>query len=232
MTPEVERLLESANLAEAEGNLGEALIGFEGAARLAADEALPRLRLGTLRYRIRDYLGAGEALAEAARLDPENAEIAFRLGLTCDALGDREQAQAAFARTMMLAPSSWQTWFLIGRDHRQLGHAEVARLAYRRALDAAPDEPELQYELGTLLWEMGMRDEGFACLERAVRACPVDPAFTLRLALGEMGRANLPAAPRLVATGQHLDPGERRIDLALQDLWLRRKIARKGKRAA
>jgi len=77
-----------------------------------------------------------------------------------------------------------------------------------------------------------MRDEGFACLERAVLACPVDPAFTLRLALAEMERDNLPAAHRLLTTAKHLDPGERRIDLALQDLWLRRKIVRKGKRAA
>jgi Flp pilus assembly protein TadD len=133
---------------------------------------------------------------------------------------------------MMLAPSAWQTWFLIGRDHRQLGHAEVARLAYRRALDAAPDEPELLFELGTLLWEMGMRDDGFAFLERAVLACPVDPGFTLQLGLAEMERGNLTGAHRLLTTAKHLDPAERRIDLALQDLALRRKTPRKHKRAA
>jgi hypothetical protein len=31
---------------------------------------------------------------------------------------------------------------------------------------------------------------------------------------------------------KHLDPSDRRIDVALQDLALRRKTARKGKRAA
>jgi len=131
---------------------------------------------------------------------------------------------------MMLAPSAWQTWFLIGRDHRQLGHAEVARLAYRRALEVGPDEPELLFELGTLLWEMDMRDEGFALLERAVRACPVDPGFTLQLGLVEMERENLMAAHRLLTTAKHLDPAERRIDVALQDLALRRKMPRKRKR--
>jgi Tfp pilus assembly protein PilF len=158
--------------------------------------------------------------------------VAFRLGLTCDAMGDREQARTAFTRSMMLAPSAWQTWFLIGRDHRQLGHAEVARLAYRRALEAGPDEPELLFELGTLLWEMGMHDDGFALLERAVLVCPVDPGFTLQLGLAEMERENLTAARRLLTTAKHLDPSERRIDLALQDLANRRKTPRKHKRAA
>jgi tetratricopeptide (TPR) repeat protein len=233
MTPEVERLLESGTLAEAEGNLREALVWFEAAVKLAHDQALPRLRLGTLCHRVRDYVRAGEALAEASRLDPENAEIAFRLALTCDALGDQERARTAYARTMMLAPGSWQTWFLIGRDHRELDHPEVARLAYLRAIEAAPDQPaELLFELGTLLWEMDMRDDGFALLERAVLACPVDPGFTLQLALAEMERDNLTAAHRLLTTAKHLDPADRRIDVALKDLSIQRNLARKRRRAA
>src|SRR5437879_9105003 len=175
MTTEVQRLGRSGRQAEIEGNLRDALVRFEAAVKLAGDDALPRLRLGTLCHRIRDYARAREVLQEATRLDPDNAEVAFRLGLTCDALGDREEARAAFTRAMMLAPSAWQTWFLIGRDHRQLGHAEVARLAYRRALDAAPDEPEILFEQGTLLWEMDMRDEGFALLGRGGWVWSVDP---------------------------------------------------------
>jgi len=38
------------------------------------------------------------------------------------------------------------------------------------------------------------------------------------------------AAQRLLTTAKHLDPGERRIDIALQDLALRRKTLRKRKR--
>ena len=231
MTPEVEGLLESGRLAEAEGNVRDALIRFGEAVELAGNEALPRLRLGTLCHRVRDYPRARDLLEEARRLDPDNSEVAFRLGLTCDALGDRELAQAAYMRSMMLAPSSWQTWFLIGRDHRRLGHAEVARLAYRRALDASPEEPELLFELGTLLCEMELRDDGVDLLSRAVRACPADPGFTLALALAEMERNNLAVAHRLLTTAKHLDPAERRIDLALQDL-ARRRADRKRKRAA
>jgi len=232
MTPEVERLVTSGRQAEIEGNLREALVRFEAAVKLAGDDALPRLRLGTLCHRMGDYSRARETLQEATRLDPDNAEVAFRLGLSCDALGDREVARAAFARAMMLAPSAWQTWFLIGRDHRQLGHAEVARLAYRRALDAAPDEAEILFEQGTLLWEMDMRDDAFALLERAVRICPVDPGYTLQLALAEMERDNLTAARRLLTTAKHLAPAERRIDVALQELASRTKAPRRHKRAA
>jgi hypothetical protein len=47
-----------------------------------------------------------------------------------------------------------------------------------------------------------------------------------------MERDNLAAAHRLLTTAKHLDPAERRIDLALQDLALRRKTPRKRKRAA
>src|SRR6202171_1649355 len=113
MTPETERLLESGRQAETEGNGREALGGYEAAVKLAGTEALPRLRLGTVCHRLRDYARAREVLEEASRLDPENAEVAFRLGLTCGALGDREQARVAYSRTMLVAPSSWQTWFQI-----------------------------------------------------------------------------------------------------------------------
>ena len=232
MTPETERLLESGQQAETEGNVREALARYGAAVKLEGAAVLPRLRLGTICHRLRDYARACEVLAEATRLDPENAEVAFRLGLACDALGDREQARVAYSRTMMLAPSSWQTWFLIGRDHRQLGHSEVARLAYRRALEASADVPEVLAELGTLLWEMGMRDDAFPFLERAALTCPVDPGFSLQLGLAEMERGQLAAAQRHVMGAKHLDPSDRRIDVALQDLALRRKTARKSKRAA
>jgi Flp pilus assembly protein TadD len=232
MTPEAERLLESGQQAETEGNVRDALVSYEAAVELAATEALPRLRLGTVCHRLRDYARAREVLEEAGRLDPENADVAFRLGVTCDALGDREQARVAYSRTMMLAPSSWQTWFLIGRDHRQLGHTEVARLAFLRALDASPDEAEVLAELGTLLWEMGMRDDAFLFLERAALNCPVDPGFSLQLGLAQMERGELAAAQRHVMGAKHLDPSDRRIDVALQDLAVRRTAARKGKHAA
>jgi Flp pilus assembly protein TadD len=232
MTPETKRLLDMGQQAESGGNARDARVRYEAAIKLGGAEALPRLRLGTVCHRLRDYARAREVLEEARRLDPENAEVAFRLGLACDALGDREQARVAYSRTMMLAPSSWQTWFLIGRDHRQLGHSEVARLAYGRALEASADVPELLAELGTLLWEMGMRDDAFPFLERAALMCPVDPWFSLQLGLAEMERGQLAAAQRHVMVAKHLDPSDRRIDVALQDLALRRKAARKGKRAA
>lgn len=232
MTPEMERLLDSGRLAETEGNVREALVRYEAAVKLAGNEALPRLRLGTVCHRLRDYVRAREVLEEASRLDPESPEVAFRLGLTCDALGDREQARTAFTRTMMLAPSAWQTWFLIGRDHRQLGHTEVARLAYRRALNESPEEPEVLAELGTLLWEMGMRDDAFPLLEHAAMTCPVDPGFTLQLGLAEMERGQLTAAQRHLTGAKHLDPSDRRIDVALQHLAQRRKETRKHKPAA
>jgi tetratricopeptide (TPR) repeat protein len=232
MTPETQRLLESGQQAETEGNVREALVQYEAAVTLAGTGPLPRLRLGTICHRLRDYARAREILEEASRVDPENADVAFRLGMTCDALGDREAARVAYSRTMMLAPSSWQTWFLIGRDHRQLGHAEIARLAYLRAIDASPDEPEVLAELGALLWEMGMRDDAFPFLERAALACRVDPGFSVQLGLAEMERGELAAAQRHVMAAKHLDPSDRRIDVALQDLAARRTAARKSKRAA
>jgi hypothetical protein len=47
-----------------------------------------------------------------------------------------------------------------------------------------------------------------------------------------MERGQLAAAQRHLMVAKHLDPSDRRIDVALQDLALRRKTARKGKRAA
>src|SRR5207245_4766962 len=230
MTAEAERLLEGGRLAEAEGNVREALVCYQAAVTLAADKVLPRLRLGTLWHRTRDFARARQVLDEASRIDPDHPDVTFRLGLTCDAVGDRERAKAAFTRTMLLAPSSWQTWYLIGRDHRLLGHAEVARLAYLRALNQAPEEPEILAELGTLLWEMGQRGDAYIYLEQAVKACPVDPGFALQLGLAEMQRGDLIAAHRLLAGAKHLDPSDRRIDVALQGLALRKRESRSRQR--
>jgi hypothetical protein len=63
-------------------------------------------------------------------------------------------------------------------------------------------------------------------------SCPVDPGFTLQLGLAEMERGHLAAAQRHLTAAKHLDPPDRRIDVALQDLALRRQAARKSKRAA
>jgi Tfp pilus assembly protein PilF len=134
---------------------------------------------------------------------------------------------------MMLAPSSWQTWFLIGRDHRQLGHAEVARLAYRRGLAEAPEEPVLLGELGTLLNEMGLEEEAYPMLVQAADRCPVDPGLRLQVGLADLERDDLLGAQRNLTLAKHLDPGDRRIDLALQELSARkRNVPRKRRRKA
>ena len=225
-------MLVNGRAAEAEGNVREAMVRYEAAVKVAPDQAGARLPLGILCHRLGDYTRARAVLDEARRLDPNNAEVSFRLGLTLDALGLRTEAREAYTRTMMLAPSAWQTWFLIGRDHRQLGHAEVARLAYRRGLGQAPDEPDLLSELGSLLWEMGMHDDAYALIEQAAAACPVDPGIRLQLALADLERADLMAAQRNLTLAKHLDPGNRRIDRALEDLALARKQRPHKKRAA
>lgn len=232
MTTELDAVLSNGLAAEAEGNVREAMARYEAAVKLASDQTAPRLRLGTLCHRLRDYDRARAVLQEASQLDPGDAEVAFRLGMTLDALGLRTEAREAYTRTMMLAPSAWQTWFLIGRDHRQLGNAEVARLAFRRGLGQAPEEPDLLAELGSLLWEMGRRDDAYSLIEQAARACPVDPAIRLQLGLADLERGDLLAAQRNLTLAKHLDPGNRRIDLALEQLALARKQRPRKKRAA
>jgi Flp pilus assembly protein TadD len=234
MSAELTGLLENGRLAEVDGNVREALVRYEAAVKLDPTDLTARLRLGTLCHRIRDYVRARAMLDEARRIDRSNAEVAFRLGLACDALGDREDARGAYTDAMMLAPGSWQTWFLIGRDHRQLGHAEIARLAYRRALDVSANEPEVLSELGSLLWEMGLRDDAYPLIQQAVKACSVDAALVLQLGLADMERGDLMAAQRNIMLAKHLDPGDRRIDMALEALASRRsdRTKRRRKRAA
>jgi len=232
VTTELARLLANGAAAEAEGNVREAMVRYEAAVKVAPDSTAPRLRLGTLCHRLGDYDRARAALEQARRLDPNDAEAAFRLGMTLDALGLRAEAREAYTQAMMLAPSAWQTWYLIGRDHRQLGHAEVARLAYRRGLAQAPDEPDLLSELGSLLWEMEMRDDAYALIEQAAAACPIDPGIRLQLGLADLERGELTAAQRNLTLAKHLDPGNRRIDRALEDLELARKRRPGKKRAA
>jgi Flp pilus assembly protein TadD len=165
-------------------------------------------------------------------LAPDDPDVAFRLGLTCDAEGDRVKAQECYRRAANLAPGSWQTWFLIGREHRHLGHAEVAMVAYRRALEIAGEEADVLAELGSLLFEMGRLEEAFPYIERAAKACPIDAGMALQLGLAYAARNELVAAQRLLTNAKHLDPSDRRIDLALQDLALQKRGERRKRNRA
>ena len=95
MTIEVEGLLENGRVAEADGNVREAMVRYEAAVKLAADRTGARLRLGTLCHRLRDYDRARVVLEEATRIDANDAEVHFRLGMTLDALGLRAEAREA-----------------------------------------------------------------------------------------------------------------------------------------
>jgi tetratricopeptide (TPR) repeat protein len=224
---EVEGLLKDGARAEAEGNAREAALRYEAALKAAPDNVRPHLLLGTLAHRSRDYERARALLEEAARLDPENPDVVFRLGLVCDAEGDVAEAQNCYRRAASLAPGSWQTWFVIGREHRLLGHAEVAIRSYRRALEFGGEEADVLAELGGLLFEMGRLEEALPHLERATKVCPVDAGMCLQLGLAYAARNELIAAHRLLADAKHLDPSDRRIDLALQDLALQKRGERR-----
>jgi tetratricopeptide (TPR) repeat protein len=229
---EVERLLESGLAAEAAGNVREALIRYEAAVKSAPEAAPPALRLGTLCHRLRDYERARQLLERAAGLDPNDPEIAFRLGAACDALGDRTAATASYGRTMALAPAGWQTWFLIGRQHRQLGRAEVAQAAYRRALATLPEQPDVLAELGSLLLEIGRPLEALPYLEAAVKATRTDAGLALQLGLAYLQHDDVIAAQAVLLDAKHLDPADRLVDKALQDLASHKKRARRNRKAA
>lgn len=229
---EVDSLLHSGQAAEAAGNVREALIRYEAAAKLAPDQPLPMLRLAVLCHRLRDYERARQLLLRAVRLSPDDPEIAFRFGATCEALGDRGAAATAYGRTMVLAPAGWQTWFLIGRQHRQLGRGDVARAAYRKALEAEPDQPDVLAEMGSLLWETGRPEEALPYLEAAARTIRTDPGLALQLGVAHLHTHDLVAAQAALLDAKHLDPADRLIDNALQDLAAQKKRKVRRKRAA
>jgi predicted Zn-dependent protease len=86
--------------------------------------------------------------------------------------------------------------------------------------------------MGTLLWETGKREQAYPLLEHAVTRCPIDPGLALQLGLADIERGALTAAQRRLTDAKHLDPSDRRIDLALQELALRKRDPRKHRRAA
>ena len=229
---EVERLLDGGQAAEAVGNVREAFIRYEAAVKLASEDATPLLRLAELCHRLRDYQRARTLLERATTLDPNNADVAFRLGAACEAMGDREAAGVAYRRTMVLSPAGWQTWFLIGRQHRQLGRTEVASAAYRKALAGFPDQADVLAEIGSLLLETGRPDQAIPYLEAATRAARTDPGLALQLGLAHLQRDNPVAAQAALLEAKHLDPGDRLIDKALQDLATQKKKRNNRRRKA
>jgi Flp pilus assembly protein TadD len=101
-----------------------------------------------------------------------------------------------------------------------------------RLLESGRQSEEQGNAREAALSESGKDDEALPYLERAAQACPTDPANILQLGMAHAKRGDVISARRLLTEAKHLDPGERRIDLALQRLSAGQKKERRRKKAA
>ncbi len=87
-------------------------------------------------------------------------------------------------------------------------------------------------ELGSLLLEIGRPQEALPYLEAAVQATRTDAGLALQLGLAYLQLDDVMAAQAVLLDAKHLDPADRLVDKALQDLANQRKRARRNRKAA
>ena len=178
-------LLGLGHCAQARGDHAAALVRFQAAAAVDANEPWP-------------HLYAGEELRQLGRV--AEAEVEFRHALTGDgpyrvhallglghcaqARADHAEALACFQAAAAAGPANPWPQLYAGHELRHLGRAEAATAAYRRALEGQETAVRMhaQIGLGLLARERGERGEAAALFENAAATDPAHPAPRLELA--------------------------------------------------
>ena len=106
------------------------------------------LKLGGVRWRLKDDVGAIEACEKALTLDPKLAHAWVYLGMARGRNGDMKGAEAAFERALTLNPKLASAWNGFGIIQSFKGDLKGAIEAYEKALALDPKFPPVWINLG------------------------------------------------------------------------------------
>ncbi len=110
----------------AKGDLEQARVQFQEAARLKPDYIPPRLALATLNTHRRDYGKALQNADEVLKLDPRNLAARLIRSSALAAVGNRDQARKELAETVAAFPNSSEAFV-------QMGLLDLAEKKYKDA---------------------------------------------------------------------------------------------------
>lgn len=140
------------------GDIGEALILLDRAAKHAPDDPKVFLVRGSLRFRT-DQPGAADDLARAVRLDSNLVLAHFYLGLAAAKSGDFDQADASLARVNEIEPDSAPAYVERGKIASLRNDPAAAEALYRLALERVDNVGETHALLAETLLDLRRHNE-------------------------------------------------------------------------
>lgn len=136
---DLDGLFETAALAEARGDIAEAVRLYDLLARADRNDPIAPYNLGNLRLAEGAPGQAELAYRMALARDPAFAEARYNLAKALEAMGRLETAQAELEAALGGDPTLADAFFNLAQLRMQAGDAAAAKTLFERYLDLAPD---------------------------------------------------------------------------------------------
>ncbi len=154
---------------------GEAIATYRRALKNEPDNLGSWLYLADAYTRVRDFVGAQQALEKARALEPDDIGIIYQLAETHVALKDYEIAIELIRNAYARNPDEIDFIFYIGDLYRQLHDYEAAAAAYREGLSRRPNDVDAIYKLADALVEA---KKPYLAMDVLQQAIAVKPDYT------------------------------------------------------
>ena len=177
-------------LAEARGELMEAMVYYRAALVITPQAVAVRFRLASL---LRQEGQHSEAIQELKHvIEQDSRHVSARIELSKAYLANQEATSAVDAAQAALAlvPERVDVRFQLGVAQLAARQPELATAAFKQALEADPEHVDSLINLGAISAASGATSEAIAYLERAVELSPesADALMNLGGVLGSTGQ--------------------------------------------
>ena len=158
-------LLAQGKQAEARGEFPQALSDYEAALQSDPGNAEVNFRIGLLRGRSADFVGAAAAFRHALQTDPNFPEAHYNLGLTivAESKNSPEWARALveFRAALALLPDYPEALNMVCVVLLESGEPAMAISQFKSALLLNPNSAEVHFNLGRALENTGNASEAY-----------------------------------------------------------------------
>lgn len=190
------KLLDDAQRAYEEGELGEALSGFEAVLAREPGHVEALVGRGVIRATTQDMDGALEDLDQAIEANPEHVIALVNRGLTHYAANNLEHAIEDFSRALAQDDTLVEAWLNRSSARAQMGALEEALEDATRAVELAPGMARARVDRAVIRRAMG---DAAGAVEDYGMATEIDPLHAdawagrgfLLLELGELEAAKV-----------------------------------------
>jgi len=171
-------LYNCGTLAQAAGNIGQAIDDFEGSIHANPNYAPAYSNLGMALRRQGRLADAEVALRNAVRLAPDLFEAHLNLGgILSLTQGDPEEGRAVCGRALALNPSSPEGHYNMGNALARVPDYTAALHHYEQATGLHSRYDEAFNNKANALMALGRIDEAYSSMKEAVRIDPSYPAW-------------------------------------------------------